>query len=105
MALSATERTALADLRRRLTARFGGRLARFTLFGSRARGEGHEESDLDVLVLVHQLTRQERRATIDDAGDVEMSVGLVLSPLVRDAETWDESTPLAREIARDGLSA
>ena len=101
MALSALERAALSDFRARLLERFGVRLVRFALFGSRARGEGHEESDLDLLVLVRSLSRDERRAAIDDAGEVEFATGLVLSPMVRDVDTWREDTPLGQAVARD----
>jgi predicted nucleotidyltransferase len=104
MGLSAAETSALSRLRERLEARFADRLAAITLFGSRARSEGHEESDLDVLVLVRALTRDERRAAIDDGGACE-SPGVALSLVVRDADTWTERSPLAREIARDGVRA
>jgi len=106
MALSALEQSALSDLRTRLTARFGDRLARIVLFGSRALGEGHEESDLDVLVLVRSLTRTERREAIDDAGEVETSSGLIVSVLVRDADAWESARgALAAAVEREGLSA
>jgi predicted nucleotidyltransferase len=105
MGLSALEQSALGAFRARLDVRFGERLARVVLFGSRARGEGHEESDLDVLVLVRGLTREERRAAIDDAGEVEMATGLIVSALVRDAETWGRADgPLARAVEREGIA-
>src|SRR5579862_2311566 len=101
-ALSLLEQGALARLRALLDARFGGRLAAMTLFGSRARGEGHEESDLDVLVLVEGLSSSERRAVLDDVFDIELATGLSVSPLVRAREVWRPHGALAREIERDG---
>jgi predicted nucleotidyltransferase len=103
MALSPLERAALTTFRTRLAARFGARLDRAVLFGSRARGEGHEESDLDVLVVVHDLSRAERADVIDDAGAIELETGLVLSPIVRAAVEWRDASALGREIARDGV--
>lgn len=41
------ERKALEELRTWLEGRFGPRLREVVLFGSRARGEGNEDSDLD----------------------------------------------------------
>ncbi|MBK8096833.1 MAG: nucleotidyltransferase domain-containing protein [Planctomycetes bacterium] len=35
--------------------------SRSALFGSRARGQGHKDSDLDVLVVIDDLTSAERR--------------------------------------------
>jgi uncharacterized protein len=101
--LSPLEVHALAELRCRLVARFGPRLVRMTLFGSRARGEGRGDSDIDVLVLVDGLSPAERRSALDDALEVELETGLVLSPLVRCPEAMPPESALARELARDGV--
>jgi uncharacterized protein len=104
MNLSPAETELLRRFRLAMTERFGPRLTRLVLFGSRARGEGHEESDLDVLVLVEAVTAEERRRVLDRAFELELETGLALSPLVRDAATFSSTTMLAREIARDGVA-
>lgn len=43
----------LADLRAALDDLYGDRLARLVLYGSYARGDTHDESDVDVLVVLH----------------------------------------------------
>ena len=103
MGLSPQESITLTALRTRLGERFGARLRDFVLFGSRARGEGHDASDLDVLVLVTDLTASERRDVIDAAYDLELASGLLIEPIVRDAAAWRPDVGLGREIARDGL--
>jgi uncharacterized protein len=50
--LSSDERRLIADLAGRLRTRYGDRLERFVIFGSRARGDASEESDIDLLVLL-----------------------------------------------------
>lgn len=45
-------RAALDDARRRLDDLYGDRLARVILYGSQARGDAREESDVDVLVIL-----------------------------------------------------
>ncbi|MBI4952859.1 MAG: nucleotidyltransferase domain-containing protein [Myxococcales bacterium] len=102
MSLSPLEVQALAELRRLLAARFGDRLAGLTLFGSRARGEGHADSDLDVLVLVDGLTPVERREVLDLACDLELALRVAISPLVRPAAAPPVGA-LGREIGRDGV--
>jgi predicted nucleotidyltransferase len=102
--LSPLERSALDRLRAALGERFGVRLASLVLFGSRARGEGDETSDLDVLVTIRELTRDERHAVLDLADDVERAFGLRIEPLVRDVDPRSLGAALAREIARDGVS-
>jgi predicted nucleotidyltransferase len=101
--LSSLERTALQRLRAALEERFGARLTSLVLFGSRARGEGNEASDLDVLVTIRNLTRDERRDVLDLADDVERAFGLRVEPLVRDVDPRALGAALAREIARDGV--
>jgi predicted nucleotidyltransferase len=54
----------LADLARRLRLHLGERLERVVLFGSRARGDVTEESDIDALAIDH-LRRRERRFAAD----------------------------------------
>lgn len=101
--LSPLEQSTLEVLRGRLTQRFGVRLSELALFGSRARGEGHEESDLDVLVLVEALRPEERRGVLDLCLDLELETGLSIEPIVRDASAWQRSSALGREIERDGV--
>ena len=103
MALSRLETAALDAFILRLRSRFGVRLEKVVLFGSRARGEGDEDSDLDVLALVAGLTRVERGLVLDDAADIERAMGLEISPLVRDPALWEPSLPLGRAIAEEGV--
>lgn len=50
--MSATVRAALEEARRRLAAMYGDRLAHVTLYGSQARGDARQDSDVDVLVIL-----------------------------------------------------
>ncbi|OGQ23115.1 MAG: hypothetical protein A2138_04080 [Deltaproteobacteria bacterium RBG_16_71_12] len=86
-----------------MRAALGAELVRMTLFGSRARGEGHEESDLDVLVVVRRSSRALRYAVLDVAADVEADSGLALSPVVMDEEALARSFPLRGAVERDGV--
>lgn len=105
MPLSVTETQALSTFVASVQRVLGDTSADFILFGSRARGEGDEESDLDVLVRVKGLTRAQRRAVQDVAHDVTESHGFALNPCVVRDEEWPTNAPaLARQIARDGIS-
>jgi predicted nucleotidyltransferase len=93
-----------------LRQRFGARLRDVRLFGSWARGEGHAESDVDVLVLLDgPASREDSIACTDLAADLVWQLhGEVVSPLVMSAgefDSWkatERRTPL--EIERDGVS-
>jgi predicted nucleotidyltransferase len=86
-----------------VAALLGDDLLGLTLFGSRARGEGHEESDLDVLVLVRRADREVRRRVLDAAADVDFVTGLRISPLVLDEAAFARSFPLRDAVVRDGV--
>jgi predicted nucleotidyltransferase len=45
-------RVILGELRRRLTAIYGDRLAKMVLYGSQARGDAGPDSDIDVMVVL-----------------------------------------------------
>ncbi len=55
----------LTDLRNRLTELYGPRIDRLLLFGSQARGDAVDGSDVDVLVVLHGdvLPEEESRRT------------------------------------------
>lgn len=81
--------TALERFSCALRERFGPRLRELVLFGSYARGEAHEDSDVDVLVVVDDLSDDERRVT----SDIAYGIGLA-------ADDWVGLSPLALSTAR-----
>jgi predicted nucleotidyltransferase len=89
--------------RRLLEGRFGDRLAAVRLFGSQARGDSDANSDIDVLVVIRDLTEPERTEAVDlalDAWRTDRSTGPV-SPLVWSQREFDDRVRSERRIARD----
>lgn len=101
--LSPAEKLALDAFGQGLRARFGARLRRVVLFGSRARGEGRDDSDLDVLVEVEVPTREDRGAVLDLGADVGLEHHLVISPLVIAPGALD-GQPIGARIASEGVA-
>ncbi len=80
---------------------------RVVLFGSKARGTGSPESDIDLLVLTSRPLNQAAKAAIVEAlYDVQLELGVVLSTLVASAEEWDhgyfQALPIRDEVEREG---
>jgi predicted nucleotidyltransferase len=85
----------------RLRARFGDRLRELRLFGSYARGEAHEDSDIDVLVLIDDLTDAEWGTVFDDLTPVLIETGLPIAPLVMSTQRLESLRQAERLLARD----
>lgn len=100
---------AARELRRALEREFPGRVVEVTIFGSTARGEATEESDVDVLVLFAEASFAERARAMDLATEIGFASDLVFSPLVMSVGEWRElerrERRLPREIRKDGVPA
>lgn len=87
--------------------RFGHAVIDIRLFGSHARSNAHEESDVDVAVVLEEAGWETRRDIIDLAADIGLARGLMLSPTVFDRETYErwraQDRPLTRDIEREGI--
>ena len=97
----------VSTFRSQLERRFGARLREVRLFGSAARGEMNEDSDVDVLVVLDDMTVADRNAVFDIVGELRLETDLLLSPTVMDTKTcakWrEQERPLMNEIQRDGV--
>jgi predicted nucleotidyltransferase len=91
----------------RLRERFGERVVDVRLFGSYARGEADEDSDIDLLVLIAELTNSDKIEAIELCSEVSLQTGLNLSPLVMSPPELDRlrmlEARLALDIDREGI--
>ncbi|HAR46158.1 MAG: hypothetical protein A2X56_10700 [Nitrospirae bacterium GWC2_57_13] len=104
--LTQDQQDALSDLRLRLSGKFD--ILSITLFGSAARGEAEEGSDLDLLVITSRpLPRAVRHQITDIVFEINLKFGTNFSTLVVDRESWDSGLysvlPLRDEIVREGV--
>ena len=107
--LKENERAALEELRDGLRERFGERLLKLVLYGSKARGDGDDESDLDVLIVVRGY---ERLSDDDDAVhsiayDVQLRRNVYTQTIEYSEAEYqhrlDVETPLVTNIEREGV--
>ncbi|MBW1961128.1 MAG: nucleotidyltransferase domain-containing protein [Deltaproteobacteria bacterium] len=105
--LRENEKAAIREAARTLKERFP--VEEIILFGSKARGGGSEESDIDLLVLTHKpLHWRERHAIIEALFDVEMKHDVVISIVVNTVYDWNEGVctvlSLRDEIKKEGIA-
>lgn len=99
----------LKETVRGLRAFFGDKLCSVILYGSYARGDYDEESDIDVMALVN-MNKEElaayRRKVCDFSSDLDLKYDVLLSIKLQDKETyeqWVTVLPFFRNIKKDGV--
>ncbi|MCD6361380.1 MAG: nucleotidyltransferase domain-containing protein [Armatimonadetes bacterium] len=91
-----------------LRERFGGRIQATIVFGSVARGEADDESDVDMLILVRdKLSRAEEKEISEYSYDLDLANGTVTQWFVETVEHWDapavRSSGLRKAVEREGI--
>lgn len=88
----------------------GTKLSKIILYGSYARGDFHDNSDVDVMILVKNMTEDEIRvaeeALCDIAFDIELERGIHISAILKDEtqfESWENILPFYINVRRDGV--
>jgi predicted nucleotidyltransferase len=82
--------------------------AKVILYGSYARGDANEESDLDLLILVDRdvLSYQDKVKITRPLYSLEVETGQIISPLVKTKHTWEDKyyyTSLYFNIQKEGM--
>lgn len=99
--LSASETAAIRAFVAAARAILGPDLKEARLFGARARGQGHEHSDIDIALIVGAGGRARRHILYDLAFDVGLEHRVELAPLVLEEQRFQELKERERLIARD----
>lgn len=104
--LSDQDRDLLRRFEARVRAALPGRVERVVAFGSRARGDHAEDSDLDVAVFVRgELERLDRDEVYRIGYRLLRERAVMVQPLVFPACAWHEDTFLLRNIRDDAAAA
>ncbi len=108
LALRENDRRAIVAAQRTLREQFP--VAAVVLFGSKARGDDTDESDVDLLVLTTRPCRwAEKRAMIAALGPLQREHAVVFSLLIVPQCEWTsgiyQALPIRDEIERDGVAA
>jgi len=106
--LKRKDAAALEEFLRSLRAGLGNNLCQVKLFGSKATGKDEPESDIDVLVVVHDATVETEDQVLDIAFEVNLAHEVyisprVLSPAILEDPVW-KITPFLQAIAKEGIA-
>jgi uncharacterized protein (UPF0332 family)/predicted nucleotidyltransferase len=105
--LQPNERVAVQTFIDRLRDRFGERVARTILFGSKARGDSGPDSDIDILIIVDADDWQSEEMVYGIASAVDVEYDVLLNAHLLTRERWEDFTrrraALWLNIQRDGI--
>ena len=99
-------KTILSELRRRFEALYGERLVRMVLFGSQARGDADDGSDIDVLVVLRGLVHpgEEIARTGGIKAELSLRCDVVISCVYMSSDRYlTEQSPLLLSVRREGV--
>lgn len=104
--LRANERMALKELKKRLKEKFDD--VEIILFGSKARGDYDEESDMDLLILINAPINSKIEEEITEITyDIELKYNVVFGKIIENREFWNsrlaKAMPLHWEIDKEGV--
>lgn len=104
--LKENESMALFELKKRLLQRFSD--VEVVIYGSKARGDDEELSDIDLLILVEsQINRKLKEEVTEITYDIELKYDVVFGIIVENRDFWKSplanAMPLHWNIDRDGV--
>ena len=87
----------------------GSSLSKVILYGSYARGDNHDHSDVDVMILVKMTDAEIKRIendVYDMAFEIEIETGIDISPIIKNEEQyeyWVDTLPFYRNVRDEGV--
>ncbi|MCX6843002.1 MAG: nucleotidyltransferase domain-containing protein [candidate division WOR-3 bacterium] len=105
--LTPSEVAAVNRLKEVLTRDFG--LVTLILYGSKARGDSHRESDIDVLVVLRDdFDWRTKHAIYDVCFDINLEHDVLLQPIIYSQVRYDDpltrATSLYQNVLEEGVS-
>ena len=101
-------RKLMKELKEGLASMYGDRLKGLYLYGSYARGDYRQGSDVDVMILLtdYESYWNELERSTELASDVSLEYDVTVSRLIIKEIQWQESNmPVLRNIHKDGVPA
>jgi len=105
MKISERRRKAVEEFVRRALDKYGDRIESIILFGSVARGEAGEESDIDILVVTKKEDFRLRRMLIEIAFDILLDTGenISVKALSKDEFERHKNFSFLKSVISEGI--
>lgn len=106
--MSPNVRRLLSELKKGLTELYGGRLKAVYLFGSYARGDYDENSDLDVMIVLddYESYWDELVRSAELASNLSLEYDVTISRMIMTEDRWKKGDlPVLMNIRVEGIPA
>lgn len=105
--LNGREQKAVNEFTKELRNYLGKKIVCMKLFGSRARGESEPDSDIDIYVLVEQISTDEREKILDITFNINLRYDVYISPRIITMDIYKNPvfriTPFIQSVEREGI--
>ena len=105
--ISRKERLALQEFKKRLIESLGDNFLFIKLYGSRARGDSHKESDIDIIVVLKKLDNEIDNIVIDTIIEIEHEYDVYFEFLTFSEERYErckrEQWPFLINVEQEGI--
>ena len=88
----------------------GDRVKKIILYGSYARGDYKQSSDIDIMILTDlnfEEIEKYRDEISDIAFDIELESGIVISPVIKNVDRYNERVnivPFFKNVQKEGVA-
>lgn len=99
----------LREFIQELSKLLGNGFEKAILYGSYARGDYNENSDIDIMILVNLSDKQIlqfENQIFDLAFEIELKYGKTISPIIKNIdqfEYWSDALPFYRNVLEEGV--
>jgi predicted nucleotidyltransferase len=105
--LPSKEKRAVKDFLAAVQTKYGKRIQRAALFGSKVRGDSNRYSDIDILLIVTDEDWKFRKAVSSISSDIALKYDVLLDIRIISASRWqymaDIRSGLYQNISRDSV--
>jgi uncharacterized protein len=107
LALTTNEREAVTEFAKILRQRCGQMIKEIILFGSKVRGNDNKDSDIDILIVLKNLSWEIKKTISELAACENLKHNVLISTIRYDADTWEDPvirlSPFGRAVREEGV--
>jgi predicted nucleotidyltransferase len=105
--LTPQEQRAVVSFLEKLESELGDELHKVILFGSKARQDGDTDSDIDIMIIVHQDNHLIRNKISHLGARISLEYDVLIGPFMIAIDRWEmmqrEKFSLSQNVAREGI--